>query len=236
MNSPNTQPESLAGQLRTLIHQGSLGPGDRLLPERELAEQLGVGRDSLREAIKLLQGSGYVVVRRGAHGGTFVTELEEPYARWLTSMREDLDELNDILDFRIAIETRAAALAAERRDEDDLASQRIAIEQLVEAEGRSSFRLADSAFHAAVAHAARNRRLESSIQYARGELFSPTDHLWFTELIESCRRGHQAIYEAINRRDPRGAAQAMEAHIEDTRADLWALLGVERPEVGETRK
>jgi DNA-binding FadR family transcriptional regulator len=229
MNSPNTQPESLAGQLRTLIHQGSLGPGDRLLPERELAEQLGVGRDSLREAIKLLQGSGYVVVRRGAHGGTFVTELEEPYARWLTSMREDLGELNDILDFRIAIETRAAALAAERRDEDDLASQRIAIEQLVQAEGRSSFRHADSAFHTAVAHAARNRRLESSIQYARGELFSPTDHLWFTELIESCQRGHQAIYEAINRRDPRGAAQAMEAHIEDTREDLWALLGVERP-------
>ena len=229
MNPPNTQPESLAEQLRTLIHQGSLGPGDRLLPERELAEQLGVGRDSLREAIKLLQGSSYVVVRRGAHGGTFVTELEEPYARWLTSMREDLDELNDILDFRIALETRAAALAAVRRDDDDLASQRIAIHKLVEAQGRSSWRLADSAFHAAVAHAARNRRLESSIQYARGELFSPTDHLWFTELVESCQRGHQAVYEAINRRDPLGAAKAMEAHIEDTREELWVILGVERP-------
>jgi len=184
----------------------------------------------------MLQVLGYVIVRRGSHGGTFVTELEEPYSRWVFQMRESVNELNEILDFRIALETRAAALAALRRNEDDLANQRIAIQQLVQARGRSSFRLADSAFHTAVARASGNGRLESSIQYARGELFSPTDHLLFTELSESCQRGHQAVYDAISSRDPLGAAQAMEAHIEVTRQEILTLLEVERPSTEEILK
>lgn len=70
-----TLPQNVAEHLRILIHRGEVGPGDRLPAERELAEQLGVARMSLRDAIKVLQADGYVEVRRGARGGTFVTGL-----------------------------------------------------------------------------------------------------------------------------------------------------------------
>ena len=143
----------VAERLRQRIHRGELGPGDRLPAERELAERLGIARISLREAIKVLQASGYVVVRRGAHGGTFVTGLETPYENWLTRMRGQAGELDDIIDFRIGLEARGAALAARRRTEADLAAAATAIRRLIDGQERQSFRLADSAFHAAVATA-----------------------------------------------------------------------------------
>lgn len=61
--------EGVAEHIRGMIHRGELGPGDRLPPERELAEELGVARASLRAAIKSLEERGYVVVRRGSRGG-----------------------------------------------------------------------------------------------------------------------------------------------------------------------
>jgi DNA-binding FadR family transcriptional regulator len=164
-----TVTDDVAQQLRQLIHSGELGPGDKLPSERELADRLGVARVSLREAIKLLQGTGYVEIKRGARGGTFITGLEAAYRRWVGRLREEASELDDIIDYRIAIESRAAALAAVRRVESDLAEQRTAIERLDDAQERSAFRLADSQFHGAVARASGSRRLEAAIHYARGE-------------------------------------------------------------------
>ncbi|GAA5082594.1 DNA-binding FadR family transcriptional regulator [Thermocatellispora tengchongensis] len=219
-----TVTEDVAERLRRLIHQGEISPGDRLPPERELAETLGVARVSLREAIKILQGHGYLVVRRGAHGGTFVTDLDGPYRQWIGQMRQESSELEDILDFRIAIESQTASLAATRRGESDLADQRVAIERMAAAEGRSEFRLADSQFHGAVARASRSKRLEAAVHYARGELFSHPDQLVYVEQIETCVGDHRLIHEAIADRDPAAAAAAMREHIERTRAELRELL------------
>lgn len=225
-SAARTVTDDVARRLRQLIHTGDLGPGDRLPAERELAEQLGVARVSLREAIKVLQGGGYVEVKRGAQGGSFVTGLEAPYRHWQSRLREEASELQDIIDYRVAIESRAARLAAERREESDLAEQRIAIERMVSAEGRSSFRLADSQFHGAVARAAASRRLEEAIHYARGELFSPIDRLVYPDQLDANLSAHRLIFQAISDRDPAAAAAAMEAHVEQTRAELtWLLWG-----------
>src|SRR5688500_5033710 len=99
--STPTVSADVARSLRALIHGGHLGPGDRLPPERELAKQMGVGRVSIREALRLLQATGYVDVRRGASGGTFITALDRPYEDWVRRMRESVDEVNDILDLRV---------------------------------------------------------------------------------------------------------------------------------------
>jgi DNA-binding FadR family transcriptional regulator len=115
-----TLTQAVAEHLRTLIHQGEVGPGERLPAERELAERLGVTRASLREAIRALQQEGYVQVRRGALGGTYVTELIEPLEKWRMRMRSQTGEFDDIIDFRIALETQTARLAAIRRDRADL--------------------------------------------------------------------------------------------------------------------
>ena len=113
MSAPAAGPSAaaIADGLRGRIHRGELGPGDRLPPELVLAEQLGVGRLQLREALLALEIDGYLVARRGAAGGRFVTELVAPYNQWIEQMRRDLDALNDIVDFRLAVECEVARLA-----------------------------------------------------------------------------------------------------------------------------
>ncbi|WP_051579398.1 FadR/GntR family transcriptional regulator [Pseudonocardia acaciae] len=219
-----TLTQAVAEHLRTLIHHGEVAPGDRLPAERELAEQLGVARISLREAIKILQRDGYVQVRRGAQGGTYVTELHEPLERWRTRMRTQAGEFDDIIDFRIALETDAARLAALRRDRSDLARLRTAINRLGQVDGRAAFRLTDAQFHGALARAARNLRLETAIESARGELFSPHDLLPFVDPVEESKRDHQEIYRAVRDGDADAAATAMREHIERTRHQLREIV------------
>ena len=172
-----TTPRVITEVIRGLIHRGELSPGDRLPPERALADQLGVARVSLRDALAQLQQEGYLVARRGARGGTFVTGLAEPRRRWLRRMRENFADLEDIIDYRIAIEAHAASLAARRRGQADLPAIEEAVRWRHGAPGVPSFRAADSAFHRAIAVAARSPRLEAAIDEARGLLFLPADAL-----------------------------------------------------------
>ncbi|MGB3483312.1 MAG: FadR/GntR family transcriptional regulator [Mycobacterium sp.] len=214
----------IARRLRTQIHAGDLGPGDRLPSERDLAKQLGVGRVSIREALRLLQAGGYVEVRRGATGGTFITGLDRPYRDWLSNMRSGSGEITEILDLRIGLENQAARLAAERRTDADLVALETAIDEMTTSASRVSFRNADARFHNTLARATRNRRLESAITNARGEMFAPLDALVYTELIETSRAGHLEIFTAVRDRDPEAARAAMDSHLEQTRVEVNLLI------------
>ncbi|MFN8080158.1 MAG: FCD domain-containing protein [Kineosporiaceae bacterium] len=216
--------QGVADELRAAIHRGDLSAASRLPPERELALQLGVSRITLREAIRILVEEGYLVARRGSRGGTFVTELEVPYRRWLARMRDDIAEFEDMLEFRIAVERRAARLAAVRRTDDDLLQLEDALEQLRRATDRAGYRSADHAFHRGLARAARSPRLGEAIAVARGELFLHTDHLIYAELIGDTLTEHRRVLDAVRDGDAERAAVAMEAHIEGTRQGLRALL------------
>lgn len=220
-----TLTQTVAEHLRSLIHRGEFGPGDRLPPERELAEQIGVARVSLREAIKILQDSGYVEVRHGGpKGGTFVTQLNRPVEAWRARMREQAGEIDDIIDYRIALETHAAGLAAQRRTRAELTAIGAAIAQLDTVTSLAQFRLADTRFHGSVATAARNARLENAIHTARGELFGPHDLLAYKEPVEESRHDHRLIYTEIRDRNDEAAAQRMREHIERTREQLRVIV------------
>lgn len=214
----------IADGIRARIHRGELGPGDRLPAERDLAEQLGVGRLRLREALASLESEGYVVARRGATGGRFVTELQAPYGNWVDQMRRDLSELNDIVDFRIAVECEVARLAALRSTKSDVTAMRAAIRALDRATTPRAYRTADLAFHGALAAAARSPRLAAAVGQARGDLFSPVDELWFDGRSDDSARDHRAIADACEARDPEAAAAVMARHINQTRSDIQALL------------
>lgn len=216
--------QAVADHLRMRIHRGDVSPGERLPAERELAEQLGVARISLREAIRQLREDGYVEVRRGSTGGTYVTELRRPAEAWRARMRDQAGEIDDIVDFRIALETQTATLAAQRCTEVSLAPVQESLVALRDAIGRTAFRQADSRFHVALARAARNERLVDAVETARGELFSPRDLLMFREPVEETLRDHQAIFEAVRAGDADGAAEAMRAHLERARRQLRAIV------------
>jgi GntR family transcriptional repressor for pyruvate dehydrogenase complex len=219
-----TTPQVITDRIRGLIHRGELGPGDRLPPERALADQLAVARVSLREALAQLQQEGYIVARRGALGGTFVTELVEPRRRWLRQMRENLADFEDIIDYRIAVEAHAVELAAGRRDEADLRAIEEAVRRLPDVTSVAAFRAADNAFHRSVAAAAHSPRLVAAIDEARGLLFPPTDALVYPLDVDDGFGDHARIAAAVRDGDEGRAVAAMRGHIESTRAWLRNVL------------
>ena len=226
--STPTVAEDVADRVRRLIHAGALSSGDRLPPERDLAADLGVGRVSVREALRLLAEEGYITVRRGANGGSFVATLDSPYQVWLDQMRARAGELDAILDLRIALEGHGAYLAAQRRSTADLKALGRAISDIEGSSSRAGFRLADAHFHAGVVAAARSTRLQDVVGQARGEFFVPVDTLMFEDQIEVSVNGHAAVLRALEDQDPDRARTAMAEHIEETRTHVHWLLRGER--------
>ncbi len=221
--------EAVAEHLKRLILAGNYSPGDRLPTQRDLAEQLGVGRVSVRGGIRQLVAGGYLEVRLGAAGGAFVTGLSRPLEAWRRRLRSMAGELDELIDFRIAVESRAASLAAERASRADLAEMRAALRAMRasrsgDGEPRTAFRQADGQFHDALCHAARNRRLDAAIRDARLELFTPYDLLTYDEPVSPVLHDHQAIYEAVRDGDKDRAAALMAEHIEHTRQQLRSFV------------
>jgi DNA-binding FadR family transcriptional regulator len=155
---------AVAGVLRRWVALGVYGPGDRLPTERELAEMLGVGRATVREAIRLLADEGLFATSRGRSGGTVVLDDSGRSSRGIAtaSLQQDVC---DNFDFRLGIEPMAARLAAERAGRTE--RQRICALSCGDATSYRMFRTLDSRFHLAVVNAADNRLLLAAVEQSR---------------------------------------------------------------------
>lgn len=219
-----TASDSAVRFLRAMIFSGELGPGDRLPPERDLGARLGISRMTLRLALKALESTGYIVTTRGSHGGSRVADADSLIQCWNQWMRRHADELDDIFEFRRTVETRLAALAAQRRTNRDLES----IERAVAEAGRpqewsSRFRV-DMDIHRSIARAARSPRLERAMLAARGDLFIPVDLARLEDRENQVHDTHAAIMAAIRAGDATAAAEEMGTHIELIRELTYKAL------------
>lgn len=214
--------ELVTERLQRAIRLGTFAPGERLPPERELARRLGVSRVTLREALRVLQGRGYIVTRRGAHGGP---EVALPPDGRRAALRERLPELDELIGFRLVVEAGAAELAATAHTDADLAALAAAMEDLRAAPDVGAFRRADSRFHLSLARATRNALLERAIEDARERMFSATDALEFPVLVERTAAEHGAVLDAVAARRPAAASRRMAAHVRSAREQLLAVLG-----------
>lgn len=140
--------------LRRAIHLGTYAPGEKLPPEREHAELLGVSRVTLREALRVLEGEGYLQMRRGSAGGAIVSGPPASPGRSSEYLREHLDEILALQEFRQAIEPLSAARAAERRTPEALDRLRKSVDDLRQATTLGLFRRADTNFHLTLADSA----------------------------------------------------------------------------------
>ncbi len=210
--------EEVASLLRQFICTGEVPIGSRLPTQRALAETLGVSRESLRSALRILEEQGLIETRLGNSGGSFVCQPHlqtRGIRRWV---RKHLSDLDEIFDFRVAVEQQAAYLAAQRRTDEDLKVMRRAIEAHPAGDAPlDTFRSADGQFHTALARAARNPRLEEASRKVRSDLFIPVDTIEFEQEIQLTRTHHTLIFEAIKKRDAGGALSQMVTHIEETR-------------------
>lgn len=205
--------EQIAQQLHDHIIDAGLRPGDRLPPERELAARLRVSRASLAQALVALEVLGIIEVRHG--DGAVVVEHSSVH-HVISALRDYRDRLPDILEARAALEVKLASLAAVRRTGEDLASIEATLEEMaddVAAGGRGV--TGDERFHAAVTRAAHSGLLARMMQEIAGlvresRIESLAQPGRPTESLE----GHRCVAEAIRRRNPQAAGEAMAAHIQ----------------------
>lgn len=212
---PLTRPrlyEQVVQRLREHVADSGLRAGDRLPPERELAERLGVSRASVKQAIVVLEVQGLVEVRHG--GGTYLRResLEiEPVDELVARKRR----LPDVLDAREALETKLAELAARRRTDADLAELDAALADMRRevADGRLGLD-GDRRFHAAVTAAAHSALLADFMRTIAGEIAeSRGESLRQPGRPSRSLAQHERIAEAIRAGDARAAVTAMRRHL-----------------------
>lgn len=232
---PISQPaahELAMEQIKRCIQLGLFLPGEKLPPERILAERLSVSRSTIREAVRLLQDSGLIEVRRGATGGLVVrdSQVEDPVElrAWIRRQRA---HLNELMDFRLVIEGAAAELAACRRTDDDLSRLEAAMQRMEQSkladlnriESAQVFNAADTEFHMEIALAARNSMLAKAVEDIRREMFLPFGG-YFIQSRNDADIYHRHIFDAIFDRDDERARAMMQRHIDSTKKAIIAFL------------
>ena len=211
--------EETVERLGTAIRLGLLGPGARLPPERDLAEQLGIARSTLRQALTALTESGHLIAQRGRGGGTFVAETP-PIAT-----RVELGDWRDLLDFRIAVEVGAVVLAAERIGEPGLARLREQVEVMRSPTPFATYRRADVFFHLGVAEATGSPRLVAAMTDLQGKMSELIAHIAHpVPVLEKSNAQHAQLVTLLERRDAWAAAQLIREHLQGTEKVLAGLL------------
>lgn len=220
--------EVVVQELRRAIHLGLYRPGDKLPPERVHATMLGVSRVTLREAIRVLEGEGYLRTKRGSHGGVFVLDPGESRPRVLERLREDSDELSAIAEFRLVNERLAAERAATRISPEQLEYLATSIEALRASESIGDFRRADSQFHLAIAGAADCGLLQKAVEDSRAAMFLPLDVVDLKVVHPSSLKAHNRILRALEEGSAKDAGRHMASHLSATNQELAELLGRRR--------
>lgn len=222
-------------QLRGLILKGSFAPGDKLPPERKLAEELGVNRASLREAIKSLEQMGLVKTRQG--DGTRVLDFMRTAGLELVSHlipvdgAPNFDVLGDVLEFRRFFGREVARQAAARAGAEDL-------KRLEEVADRASDPTVDAEmmlkldfdFYVELTRCGRNRVFQLLINTIRGAVINyGAFFVTFNPPASAVRKHQREMIKAIETRDGDKAAQIADAHLRKGADQLFAVYKAGQP-------
>ena len=211
------KPEEIVSQILKLVRDGALKPGDRLPPERELAQQMNVSRASVREAMRLMDVQGLVIIRPGA--GTFITEdtVEVIVQAFSSLLSGPTSAARDIFEMRLILEPQVVSLAAERASDADIRRMQEILEQQEAdiSDGGTGVEF-DSEFHFAIAQATKNSAL-IAVTHAMSDLLSQSrdSALLSPERSNQSLQSHRRILETIRDRQSKSAEEAMHRHIAD---------------------
>jgi GntR family transcriptional regulator, transcriptional repressor for pyruvate dehydrogenase complex len=196
-------------RLKRQIHSGLLLPQEKLPAERQLSDDFGISRVTLREALRVLETDRYIVVRRGAHGGAFVTDadrLTEISRRRIT--REPASAMR-VLEFLCANEVAACAHATERRGLPELKRMHHAIALMRQAGTLPLLKQAESYFHLALGDASHNPMFARAIEDGLADLFLPYDGEVFATMQGRLIDHHGALLAALDAADAAAAQRAI---------------------------
>src|SRR3989440_12201874 len=216
--------DEILHQIRAAVMSGKFQVGDRLPNERALAEQFAASRTSVREALRGLEQTGVICIKKGVNGGVFVADpdhslVSRPFQTLLQLRKVTMD---NIVEARLIFEPEAARLAAQRAEKEDLDEMQEVIEKMSGAvkagELPDSF---DLKFHKLIARAARNPILEmlseSMLEVASQVI---TNLRPSTDVLKHVVKRHREVFEAVRNRDGDLAFAIMSKHIVDVRNRL----------------
>lgn len=198
-------------RLKRQIHSGLLLPDEKLPAERQLSDDFGISRVTLREALRVLETDRYITVRRGATGGAFVTDedrLTEIARRRIT--REPAGAMR-VLEFLCANEMAACGCAIERRALPELKRMRHAITLMKQAATMPLLKQAETFFHLALGDASHNPMFARAIEDALSDLFLPFATEAFSGIQAQMVDQHGGLLAAIETADAPLALQALAA-------------------------
>jgi GntR family transcriptional repressor for pyruvate dehydrogenase complex len=218
--------EQIVQQIEKRFLNGDLKVGDRLPPERELAEQFGVSRTAVREAVKALRQRGLVEIQPGR--GTFITNGASEAVRHslgLLMKIAGIDASPDLIEVREIIEPEIAALSAMRATEDHIAAMQEAIAKMDTAlQDPDKYIEADLDFHLVLAEATQNTLIPTLIDSIVDLLREQRARIF--RVAGGPQRGqvyHKRILDAIIRHDAAAARESMRAHLQQVSQDSQTL-------------
>jgi GntR family transcriptional repressor for pyruvate dehydrogenase complex len=211
--------EIIVEQIRLLMRQGQLRPGDRLPPERDLCERFGVSRVTVREALRMLESSGLVEIRVGARGGAFVTApSSDRVGEGLTDLLSlSVITTTDITEIRMVLETGIVPLVCERATEEDLAGLDDICQQAEAALAAGEYPVDLSMeFHLRVAQATHNPAIAMMVKSFCEPLLMTRREADGPRMLvaDPATREHRQFTAAVRRRDAGRAAAIMRGHLE----------------------
>ena len=223
---PPTTFEETVERLGTAIRLGLLAPRTKLPAERDLADELGISRSTLRQAITTLVQSGHLISRRGRSGGTFVAE-EPPLAQDQPGRPPASREARAVLDYRLAVETGVVVLAAERATADDLSRLDDFTDRMAATEGArfQAYRRADVRFHIGMAEACHSPRLVAAMTEVQGHMTDLIERIAHPDMVLArANAQHRRLIALLRRGDVGDAVQLMREHCAGTEHILAGLM------------
>ena len=222
LDKPNRGPHAISAYLQRAIETGAYSEGDRLPPERQLAECFNAARSTVRRALDQLERAGLVSRRLGS--GTFVgASAASP--RRAGDLADQVSPLQ-LIEARLAVEpftTRLAVLHATRRSLDDM---EVVLAHAEDSVGdKDEFSKWDGEFHLLIAHASGNPLLINvyrQINHVRlhAQWDAMKEKILTPEVIAAYNRQHRSIFNALHERDAQGAFALITEHLEQARGDL----------------
>lgn len=218
----------IVDQIKLLIGQGRLAPGDRLPSERELCNQFGVSRVTVREALRVLEANGLVAIRVGAQGGAFLTS---PSAEQVGEGLANLLRLSPltasaVTEARQVVELAVLPLVIERATSDDIAELVELLDRADAEADHGRYSMHSSAdFHIRVAACTHNAAIEMLVQSFHGPMLMSLEEAQVVAPLMG-RKGaqeHRALVEAIERRDLESARTIMGTHLRRTAKRVAAM-------------
>jgi len=211
--------DEISDQVTKLIYQGVFKPGDKLPSERELASQFNAGRMVVREALRILEQSGFVCIKHGSAGGAFVKEIDS------TVMKKSISDMlgvgnitiQNLTEVRMGIEGAILELATFRRNQDDLKLMRESIDNAEQQilRGRRPYERSIE-FHLLLAKAAKNPLyeiiIESIVDVMKSFILKAAPDEEYNKKILN---HHKVIYKAIENQNIRLAREVLKEHFHD---------------------